>query len=463
MSGSDTTSTDAPKRPRSPASTARVRDTLLTLWRDCRADWSFVTGRLAQAFRDARQLHSNERREVAETLYGMVRRTRTVDHALAEAGVPTPDEGVRRSASRAYVDLLAYRLLFEALPVAEAQAERPDLPWAAVLEAFARLGAADDAGADPVARFALAHSLPDWIAARLLAEHPEDAAALAEALNARAPLTVRANRLKNTRDELATRLRLEGVETEPTRWASDGLHLTTRVNVFGLGAFRDGLFEVQDEASQLAAELVAPPARGLVVDACAGAGGKTLALGALMGSRGRLVAMDVTPKKLEELGRRARRAGLSNHRWEVVPEAGPLPASLAKLTGKADRVLVDAPCSGVGSMRRNPEARWRLAPHFVETLPTTQLEIARRAAPLVAPGGRLVYATCTVFEAENEAVVRAFLAAEPEFERVPVKEILGKARAADLATRDGFALAPLPHLHGMDGFYATVLRRRRTD
>ena len=461
MSGQDTPELPDARRPRSAASAARVRDVLLTLWRDCRADWSFVTGRLAQAFRDARQLHSSERREVAETLYGMVRRARTTDFALAAAGLPTPPEGTHRSASRAYVDLLAYRLLFEDLPLPHARAEHPDIPWDAVLAAHAALLAAPAPADDPVARFALVHSLPDWIAARLLAERPHDADAFAASLNARAPLTVRANRLKTTRAELATRLRLEGLATEPTRWAPDGLHLLTRVNVFGLGAFKDGLFEVQDEASQLAAELVAPPARGLVIDACAGAGGKTLALGALMGSKGRLLALDVAPKKLDELSRRARRAGLSNHRWQPIPETGPLPPEVARLAGQADRVLVDAPCSGVGAMRRNPEARWRLSPDFAASLPATQLEIALRAATLVAPGGRLIYATCTTFDAENEAVVRALLAAAPHFERVPVKEILGKARAADLATADGFALAPLPHVHGMDGFYATVLRRRR--
>ena len=456
MSGSRPANRPRPRPARSDASVSRTRDALINLWRDCRTDWSFVTSRLAQAFREARQLHSNERREVAETLYGMVRRTRTTDHVLEVAGLDAIPDGVRRSAARAYVDLLAYRVLFDGLDAREAAAERPDVPWERVQAAFAAIASEPDS----VRRFGLEHSFPDWIVARLLAERPDDAGALAAALNERAPLTVRANRLKTTRDMLATRLRLEGVDTEPTRWSSDGLHLLTRVNAFGLGAFRDGLFEVQDEASQLAAELVAPAKRGLEVDACAGAGGKTLALGALMASKGRLVAMDVSPRKLEELGRRARRAGLSNHRWEVVPAEGALPSGMKRLSGKADRVLVDAPCSGVGSMRRNPEARWRMAPDFIDALPATQLAIALRAAPLVAPGGRLIYATCTVFEAENEAVVRRILEAEPSFERVPVKEILGKARAADLATPDGLALAPLPHLHGMDGFYAAVLRRR---
>ena len=135
---------------------------------------------------------------------------------------------------------------------------------------------------------------------------------------------------------------------------------------------------------------------------------------------------------------------------------GPLPDQ--SLVGKADRVLVDAPCSGVGSMRRNPEARWRMSPEFVAALPDLQTRIALRALPLVKPGGRLVYATCTTLEAENEAVVRRLLEAEPRLQRIPVKEILGRARAEGITSADGFSLRTLPHVHGMDGFYATALR-----
>lgn len=440
-----------------------MRPVLLDLWAETRADWRFVTERLAQAFRDAKQLHSAERREVAETIYGLVRRVRTIDHCLGAAGLAVPQAGALEvTRARAHIDLVAYRVLFEDLPITAAYAERPDIDWALVRATFDGIDRIDDA----TLRFALRHSLPDWLATALMAElgtGPEGQAdAFAAALNQRAPLTVRANRIKTSRDSLIAKLAEEGVTAHATRWSSHGLTLETRVNVFGLAAFKAGLLEVQDEASQLVTELVAPSTgTSLVVDACAGAGGKTLALGALMHNKGRLVAMDTAHHKLEELGRRARRAGLSNHRWMVVPDDGPLPPEAQKYIGKADRVLVDAPCSGVGSLRRNPEARWRLAPDFISALPELQYRIAMRALPLVAPGGRLVYATCTTLRRENEEVVARILeAAGPEWERVAPKEVLGKAKTADIASDDGWALRTWPHRHGMDGFFAAALRRK---
>lgn len=437
---------------------ARVRDTLLDLWCQSRADWRFITERLAQAFRNARQLHSAERRVVADTLYGMVRRVRTLDHVLApQVPVGPWSPGHEPTRERAQLDLLAYRMLFEGMALDVAKAERPDLDWGRVLRAHVAISDI----ADPLTRFALTWSLPDWIASRLIAELGEKGAIdFASAMDARAPLTVRANTLKTTREALAATWaqRDPPLTTTPTRWAKDGLVLGARTNVFGLPELKAGGFEVQDEASQLVAELVAPPVHGLVIDACAGAGGKTLALGALMRNKGRLVAMDMARHKLDELGRRARRAGLSNHRTIAVPDDGPLPAEALAFTGKADRVFIDAPCSGVGSMRRNPEARWRMRPDFVDALPELQLRIALRALPLLAPGGRLVYATCTIFREENEAVVARLLAAEPRLTRVPVKEIFGKTRVEGIVSDDGFSLRTFPHLHGMDGFYATAMR-----
>lgn len=441
---------------------ARIRETLLSLWAQSRADWRFVSERLSQAFRENKRLHSAERRIVAETMYGMVRHARTIDWALARGGVGPFESspGHELPPARALLDLLAYRVLFEGMSPEEAASERRDVDWEAVAGAMAAIGAL----ADPIERFALTHSLPDWLARRLLDEPGLDAAGFARAINQRAPLTVRANRLKTTREALMERLAgpapgaPAGLSPEATRWAGDGVTLHARVNVFGLPEFKDGLFEVQDEASQLVAELCAPPVHGLVVDACAGAGGKTLALGSLMRNKGRLVAMDMARHKLEELSRRARRAGLTNHRWMVVDPEGELPGEARGLVAKADRVLVDAPCSGVGSMRRSPEARWRMSEAYVDALPELQLRLALRALPLVKPGGRLVYATCTILEAENEAVVRRLMEKEPRLSRIPVKEILGKARVEGIVSEDGFSLRTAPHLHGMDGFYATALR-----
>jgi 16S rRNA (cytosine967-C5)-methyltransferase len=209
-----------------------------------------------------------------------------------------------------------------------------------------------------------------------------------------------------------------------------------------------------DEGSQLVAEAVAPPPRGRVADACAGAGGKTLALAAMLANQGRILALDSNGKKLEELRRRARRAGLSNVVAREVKGAV-LPPE-AKLSAW-DRVLVDAPCSGLGTLRRNPEARWRLSAKAVDAYPADQLALLVTYAPLVAEGGRLIYATCSVLREENDAVIERFLRERPDFVVMPLKEIWGKARAATLG--DETFLRLLPHVHDTDGFFAAVLRR----
>jgi 16S rRNA (cytosine967-C5)-methyltransferase len=185
---------------------------------------------------------------------------------------------------------------------------------------------------------------------------------------------------------------------------------------------------------------VAPPAKGLVVDLCAGAGGKTLALAAMMGNRGRLYATDVDGAKLEELRRRARRAGVSNAQAMTIGDDWPQP--LAEVLGRCDRVLVDAPCSGIGSLRRNPEARWRLAESEIARFAERQRALCLRAAELLAPGGWLVYGTCTVLAAENQDVVAAVAAARSDLEpQTPFFQVT-------------------PHRHGTDGFFGAILRRK---
>jgi 16S rRNA (cytosine967-C5)-methyltransferase len=212
-----------------------------------------------------------------------------------------------------------------------------------------------------------------------------------------------------------------------------------------------------DEGSQLVAELVAPPPGGRVVDACAGAGGKTLALSAALAGKGRVLALDTDGKKLEELRRRARRAGLTNvHAKPVGSGAGDVARAAL---GTHDRVLVDVPCSGLGTLRRNPEARWRLRRADVEGFPARQLALMIAYAPLTAVGGRLIYATCTVNRRENEGVVERFLAERDDFVPVPAKEIWGRERAGKLG--DGMTLQLFPHRHDTDGFFTAVLRRVR--
>jgi 16S rRNA (cytosine967-C5)-methyltransferase len=419
------------------ASDGRVRRAAVAIYAAAAADWARAPGVLAARLRSARELRSPERRLVGEAVYGMIRARRRLSFALAlDDAPPLP------------------------LYLAWLWSERGPSP---LLEAELRLAGADPAALPtlearldalaPAARLAIAASLPDWLAARLADEHGLDGAErLCAAMNRRAPLAVRANRLRNTREELVARLAADGVPSRPLPLAPDGLELLTHVNAYGLAACREGRFELQDAGSQLIAEVTAPPPRGRVLDACAGAGGKTLALGALVANRGRLLALDVDERKLEELRRRARRAGLTNL------EAMTTHAFARAPSAPFDRVLVDAPCSGIGVLRRNPEARWRLKPIDLEELPRLQRAILDENAPRVAPGGRLVYATCTVTRAENDAVVDGFLAAHPEFVAVPAKEILGTARAA--AIGDGERLRLLPHVHDCDGFFAAVLRRK---
>src|SRR5262249_14966717 len=360
-----------------------------SLWTRTRIDWGFASDRIAEAFRRERSLGSRERREIAETLYGMIRQVRRIDFALEPLRLASDKRELGR--------WVAYRVLEEGLAPEAAARELP-ADWAAVARVDERIAKERD----PVRRLGLGRSLPDWLARRFLEQYGEEADGLAAALNRRAPLTIRVYTLKSTREALAARLLAEGIESHPTRLAPSGLILDTRVNVFALAAFKEGLFEAQDEASQLVAELVAPPPRGLVVDACAGAGGKTLALGAIMGGKGRLWALDVDDRKLDELRRRARRAGLSSARAVEGEETGGWPDEVEALRGRADRVLVDAPCSGIGALRRNPEARWRLTEEDLVRLPEEQRRIAERARSLVAVGGRLIYATCTLLREEND-------------------------------------------------------------
>jgi 16S rRNA (cytosine967-C5)-methyltransferase len=313
-----------------------------------------------------------------------------------------------------------------------------------------------------VPRIALAASLPDWLAQRLAADWGDEAEPLALALNRRAPMTVRANLLVGDRGALAADLAHARIATTPGAWCDTALHVDSRTNLFGLAAFARGAMEVQDEGSQLLADLTAACVRPgtaasigsrLVIDLCAGAGGKTLAIAARLGNRDRIVATDIDADKLEELRRRGRRAKVTNAQT-IHLEDGRWPAALDALRGKADVVLVDAPCSGIGALRRNPEARWRLREADLTIFADRQRAIVGGARALLAPGGRLVYATCTLLSVENAEVAAAVVG--PELVTVPITEVLGE-RARELGGGDAFTVAP--HRHGSDGFYARVLRR----
>jgi len=439
----------------------RLRALVLELWQRTRMDWGFVTDRLATTFRKETWIGSHERRFVGETLYGLVRHLRRVDAALARG----------RKTQRAPRDLerlLALLVLERLIDPARAATVDNSLDWNAV-------AGIDDAIAGErkrVPRMALAASLPDWLAQRLADDWGDEAEALALALNQRAPMTVRANLLVGDRDALAAELGRAQLTTKPGAWCSTALHVESRTNLFGLEAFKRGAMEAQDEGSQLLADLAIADGRGLpptvsaaegrrgsiaaklVVDLCAGAGGKTLAIAARLGNRGRIIAADIDAHKLEELRRRARRAGVSSAQ-PLHLEGGQWPPALDALRGKADVVFVDAPCSGIGALRRNPEARWRLREADLAMFAARQKAILDNARALLAPGGRLVYATCTLLAVENADVVESVIG--PELIRVPLTEVLGD-RAAALGDGSG-AFVVAPHRHGTDGFFAQVMRR----
>lgn len=305
--------------------------------------------------------------------------------------------------------------------------------------------------------FAVRHSLPEWLGQELLdIFSPAEASALAEALNRPAPVDLRVNTLKVDRDTLANALAQAGFPCEPTPWSPVGLRRANRAPLFNTQAFRDGWFELQDEGSQSIALLTAPRRRETIVDYCAGGGGKTLHLGALMGNTGSLWALDVSARRLEKLRPRLKRAGLDNVRTMAI-ESETDPRILAQI-GQADRVLVDAPCSGTGTLRRNPDIKWRGLE--LAQLNRIQASILDAAAHLVRPGGRLIYATCSLLSQENQAVVQSFLARAPDFTVIEVQRLLPlPSTLPSPVTPEGF-LQLLPHRHGTDGFFAAVLERR---
>jgi 16S rRNA (cytosine967-C5)-methyltransferase len=302
---------------------------------------------------------------------------------------------------------------------------------------------------------AVAADLPDWLWTRLGAAYGDvERDALARAWLCPAPLDLRINPSKTTRDAARAALAATGVNAEPTAYSPLGLRVSGRPGLARHKLFMDGALEVQDEGSQLVGYLVAPKRTDMVVDFCAGAGGKTLLLGALMRSRGRLYAFDTHDRRLANLKPRLARSGLSNVHPQLI--AHERDTKIKRLAGKIDRALVDAPCTGFGTLRRNPDLKWRQPEGALAELAAKQSAILASAATLVKPGGRLVYATCSVLPDENEAVVDAFLAAHPAFAQGDAAAELARG---GIALDTGPTLKLLPHKHGCDGFYAAVLSR----
>lgn len=298
--------------------------------------------------------------------------------------------------------------------------------------------------------------LPDWLYDALVAQFgAAEMEPLAAGLNQSAPLDLRVNLLKAERKDVLARMQADGLGAEACPYSPIGIRLVGKPALSKYPLFIDGRIEVQDEGSQLLGFLLQPKRGEMVADFCAGAGGKTLLLGALMRSQGRLYAFDVAEKRLAKLKPRLARSGLSNvHPVRIESEND---IKIKRLAGKLDRVLVDAPCSGLGTLRRNPDLKWRQTPEAVAELTVKQAAILHAASGLVRKGGRLVYATCSLLDAENDAVVAAFLEKHPEFVALSAEEVL---RKQDIDLACGERLRLLPHRNGTDGFFAAVLERQ---
>ncbi len=307
----------------------------------------------------------------------------------------------------------------------------------------------------------LRHNLPDWLSNSLRDQlGTEEFWALVATLSGGAPLDLRVNPIKAKPEAVLAALKEAGIECEATPFSPMGIRVTGKPALQKLALYTDGHVEVQDEGSQLLALLTGAKRGEMVVDFCAGAGGKTLSLGAMMRNTGRLYAFDVSGHRLEKLKPRLARSGLSNvYSAQIAHERD---ERIKRLTGKIDRVLVDAPCSGMGTLRRNPDLKWRQSPKAVEELTVKQAAILDSAARLLKSGGRLVYATCSLMPAENEVIANAFTASHPDFEPVHAQEALTQAgvpNAEQLVTEAGH-LRLWPHRHATDGFYAAAWVRK---
>lgn len=398
--------------------------------------------KLGEFFRNHRELGTKDRAFVAESVYGVLRRLRYLS-VVAANDADDPDDA--RKLILAWLLRVQGKSLRELDDILNEQQKE----WAVAIKA------------KPTDNLPLAvqADVRDWFWEKLVQQYGEaEALTICRSMFEQASLDLRVNTIKANREEVLAKMQVENTVKDnviaPTPYSPIGIRMGAKLNISRHVLFTEGKIEVQDEGSQLLTYLVSPKRGMMIADFCAGAGGKTLAIGALMKNTGRLYAFDVSEKRLNNLGQRLKRSGLSNlHAQVISSEQDP---KLKRLNGKFDRVLVDAPCSGLGTLRRNPDLKWRQTEQDVMELTQKQTAILARAAKLTKAGGRLIYATCSLLRDENEAIVEAFKQANPEFTLVPANEILAHHHI-NLDT--GPYLKLLPHLHGTDGFFAAVFEK----
>ena len=405
----------------------------------------------AAYFRERRYVGSKDRAAVQGIVYDVLRRRRQLDWWLARADIARPDSRARVLACLAAITRWRPQDIADAFSGGRYSPDPLTRREETVLKRLA--GRELDHADQPVD---VRGNLPDWLAPAMIAAFGEGLDKELAALLEPATVDLRVNALKATREEARARLKSEDIDAEPTPISPLGLRLTARRPLGEAGSFRDGFVEVQDEGSQIVSALVGAKPGMRVVDFCAGAGGKSLAIAAGMNNKGHVVACDVSKLRLEASAKRLRRAGAHNVERRLL--ADERDKWIKRHKRHYDRVLVDAPCTGSGAWRRNPDGRWSLEQKDLDELKSKQARILASAARLVKPGGWLVYATCSLLKEENEDQIAAFLAANPDFSLVPIDRVWGDTIGGECPCPPPY-LSLTPARNGTDGFFAAVLER----
>ncbi|MFI4922656.1 MAG: RsmB/NOP family class I SAM-dependent RNA methyltransferase [Burkholderiales bacterium] len=388
---------------------------------------------LSRHFRNHHELGIHDRSFIADTLFGMLRHRRFIEHLAGSTS--------QRRLVLAYLAKLSGLSLSELEPLLS----RDEMKWLREIKAQST----DDLPLGMQSEF------PDWLMEKLKSFMTDaEILALGRGMQNPAPLDLRINTIRTNREEVLHSLESEGIRAHPTPYSPTGIRIKNKMSLNRHALFLSGKVEVQDEGSQLICYLVAPRRHEMIVDFCAGSGGKALLLGAMMQNHGRVYAFDVSDKRLLNLKPRLKRSGLSNvHAQRIAHEND---AKIKRLAGKIDRVLVDAPCSGMGTLRRNPDLKWRQSAQSIVELRQKQALILGHAASLLKPGGRLVYATCSILPEENEEIVDGFLKDHLQFKQIHCGGILAQQ---SIALDTGTSLRILPHTHRTDGFFAAVMEK----
>lgn len=389
---------------------------------------------LSHYFRDHPQLRQNDRAAIAETVFGILRHRFFLESQFEKA---TAREMV-----------IAYLTRFQGINLREIQPliREVEAKWIPRIKAT------------PLATLPLSiqAELPPWLVEKLQAfMRDDDILSLGKILQQPAPLDIRVNTILAKRETVLTELAQAGIDAHPTPYSPVGIRLPGKPTINRHPLFLEGKIEVQDEGSQLLGYLLAPKRGEMVVDFCAGAGGKTLLLGALMHSHGRLYAFDVSEKRLGNFKPRLKRSGLSNVYPQRIDSERDM--KLKRLAGKIDRVLVDVPCSGLGTLRRNPDLKWRQTLSSINELKIKQESILNAAAKLLKRGGRLVYATCSLLPEENQQIIEQFLATHSDFILLDCGQLFAQQQIP--LTNVGVFLQLSPLHHHTDGFFAAVIER----